>query len=302
MSDQTQNVLNHSHQEPDADFHSSKFELPKTPEIKVVNEEVVPKLRPNFTKHELRNAQLPKRIAKEIRLEKYRILFVNLAASVMLIVSIFFLLAYFVAIPVHNETRNVTTKWLIDTNYIPHPALMFILLAVGLVLFIFSWIEYGHVITSVNRYKTDILMNIESVPYFLIKSYRSAVARIIYINWACIATYVLTGITIGILFTISAINHSMKLYGEKNICYVILGSVAAFHVVALILIHYHKGSLNSYYGKDLISLEEQKQITKTANKRCVIVLFVFLAVVLVFIVVPWMLIRKRKGLKPVPFI
>jgi hypothetical protein len=34
----------------------------------------------------------------------------------------------------------------------------------------------------------------------------------------------------------------------------------------------------------------------------VIVLFVFLAVVLVFIVVPWMLIRKRKGLKPVPFI
>jgi hypothetical protein len=27
-----------------------------------------------------------------------------------------------------------------------------------------------------------------------------------------------------------------------------------------------------------------------------------LAIILVFIVVPWMLIRKRKGLKPVPFI
>jgi len=302
MADQTQNVLNHAHQVHDGDFQTPKFEIPKTPEVKVINEQVVEKLRPNFSKAELRNAQLPKRIAKEIRLEKYRILFVNLASSVMLIVSIFFLLAYFVAVPVHNEARNVTTKWLIDTNYIPHPALMFVLLAIGLVLFIFSWIDYGHVITSVNRYKTDILMNIESVPYFLIKSYRSAVARVIYINWACIATYILTGITIGILFAISAINPAMKLYGEKNICYVILGSVAAFHIVALILIHYHKGSLNSYYGKDLISLEEQKQITKTANKRCVIVLFVFLAIILVFIVVPWMLIRKRKGLKPVPFI
>jgi len=109
MADQTQNVLNHS-QQREPDFQASSFNIPKTPEIKVVQEEVVQKLRPNFTKEELRNAQLPKRIAKEIRLEKYRILFVNLASSVMLIVAIFFLLAYFVAIPVHNEARNVTTK------------------------------------------------------------------------------------------------------------------------------------------------------------------------------------------------
>jgi hypothetical protein len=31
-------------------------------------------------------------------------------------------------------------------------------------------------------------------------------------------------------------------------------------------------------------------------------LIIVLSIILLFIVIPWMLVRKRKGLKPIPFI
>jgi len=225
----------------------------------------------------------------------------NLLGTSLLIVSGFFILAWFLATEEFDPINNIYTKWLVPVNSLPLPGFMFVLLAIGLILFIISLIEYAHIIGSVNRYKGDILMKVESVPFFLIKSYRAIVARSIYINWICGSIYVGTAITIGILFAISGIKPELAMTTEKNISYTILGLSFAFHVASLILIKYHKGNLNSFYGKDLISLDEQREIRKAANKRCLITFCVIVAVILVFGVIPWMLIRKKKGLKPIPF-
>jgi len=283
------------------DKHKSVAKKPISLNRTVEKEVSEDKLRPNFSKAELETAVLPKRIAKEIRLEKYRILIMNLLGTGLLIASTFFILAWFLAEEEYDPVNGIMTKWLVPTDSLPNPGFMFVLLAIGLILFIISLIEYAHIIGSVNRYKADILMKVESVPYFLIKSYRAIVARSIYINWICGSIYVGTGITIGILFAISGIKPEMAMTTEKNISYTILGLSLAFHIGSLILIKFHKGNLNSFYGKDLISLDEQREIRKVANKRCLITFCVIVGIILVLGVIPWMLVRKKKGLKPIPF-
>jgi hypothetical protein len=98
--------------------------------------------------------------------------------------------------------------------------------------------------------------------------------------------YVASAISIGIMFAISAIKPEMLLITEKNITYALLGITFGFQLISLLVIKYRKGNLNAFYGKDLVNLEEQRLIKKTANRRCLFTLIIVLSIILLFIVIP----------------
>lgn len=253
-------------------------------------------LRPNFTKKELENVEIPDQIAKEIRWEKLRVAGLMLLGMIGLGVSLFFVLVHFLA-PVVDSTQIK-----IPTRFIPHPAFMFILMIVSVIFFTFGLIDYGHLKIDVRIYKSDLLMGVEKVPYFLIRNYKSLVARPIYMNWLAFNIYVFGAIIIGIFYIIKAASkNKIPMNTEIIIMIAILGVTLLIHIISLFFTRARKGNLNAYYGYEIIPFDQVKDIRKRANRLCLTIFFIFLAIILFAVVIPLLIVRRSKGKKVIPF-
>jgi hypothetical protein len=253
-------------------------------------------LRPNFTKKELANVELPDQIAKEIRWEKLRVVGLMMLGIIGLTLGLFFVLVHYLA-PVVDQTQLK-----IPLEFIPHPAPMFILLAFALLFFAFGFIDYGHLRIDVKAYKGDLLMGIEKIPYFLIRNYKALIARPIYMNWIAFNIYVFGAIVIGIFYIIKAASKgSVPMSTEIIIMICILASTLLIHLLSLFLTRFRKGNINAYYGYEIIPFDQVKDIRKRTNRTCLTIFFIFLALILFVIVIPWLLISKSKNQKVITF-
>lgn len=253
-------------------------------------------VKPNYTKAELDTVDMDDRIAHEIRAQKYRIFIVSFISFLMMIVAVFFIACYYGATIGHNG-RGEPTKWLIPTKNVPVPGAMIPLLVVGLAIFILAMIEYFNLLTNVRSYKGDILANRGGTPYFLIKSYKSLVARVIYANWLAITCYVLEGVIIAIFWGLKAtvFKHTAgKFNTELIIMYILAGITFVLHMFVLLTARYRKGNLTAVNNAPIISDDEQRKIKRHANWVCFIIFIVIVAIIFFIAAIVWLILRKRK--------
>lgn len=261
------------------------------------NQNQTKKMKPNFSKTELKAAEIPKEIAKEIRGEKWRTVGLLTIGTLFLGVALFFLL-FFYLVP---ETDGL--KWKIPVQFIPHPAPMIIMAVFGLLFFLWGFIDYRHLAIDVKHYKGDILMGHERVPYFILRNYKALLSRPIYLNWAAFNIYFWGGVTIGIFYLIRTITkNKLMMNTEIIIMLAILVSTLVIQIFSLFKNRARKGRICAYYGYELVAPDVEMNIKKRANRRCLVVFFIALSIILFAIILPWMLIRKNNGKKIIPFI
>ncbi|WP_051636037.1 MSC_0882 family membrane protein [Mesoplasma photuris] len=257
--------------------------------------------KPNFDKKELDSVKIPREIAKEIKLEKFRIFGISLVAFICLSVSLFFVILSYTA----KDGKNFLN---IDPKYVPSPIGMFFLMGFGIVILALAMIDFSHIVKDVKKYKSDLIMGVETIPYFIRRNYKSLITRPIYTNWTAFFIYIFGGASIGITYAINTlnINDTNVLFGKLNTEIIIMIAIEIItlimHVGSLILVRYRKGNINTYYGYEPIEIEEAKDLRKRASRTCIILFFGFLAIVLFFIIIPYMIVRKKKGKSIIPFI
>lgn len=251
--------------------------------------------RPNFSKVQLANVEIPYQISKEIRAEKFRLFNIILINILFFTVGLTFTLIHFLA-PIENESQLK-----IPLKFIPHPAFSIILAIVGLIFGLIATIDQINLKVDLRSYKSDLLMKIEKIPYFLIKNYRNLLVRPIYLNWLAAITYSGLGITIGIFYIIRAASKgSVKLETELIIMFCLLGLMFFIQVVTLIQTRASKGRITSYYGYEIVPFDEAKALKKTANRRCLVLFLILLTLTLFVVVIPYLILRRSKGKRIIP--
>lgn len=255
-------------------------------------------LQANYTRQEINNVDIPVKIGREIRAQKYRIFIVSFISFLMMVVGVFFIACYYGAKKVASpSSASGFTKWLIPSNNVPVPGAMFPLLIVGLLIFTLAMIEYANLLTNVRAYKIELLRQNDTQPYFLIKTYKSLIARVVYANWLAISLYVIEGVIIGIFWGVREI-HEPSVYmhfgTELIIMYILAGVTFALHMFTLLTARYRKGNINSFFNTQVVSTDEAHKISSHANKICLICFIVLLAVIFFCIAIPWLIIRRKK--------
>lgn len=254
-------------------------------------------LRPNFSNTQINNVEIPNQIAKEIRGEKWRIMGLVFLGTLFMFSGLFFTLLHFLA-PVVNDAQLK-----IPLTVIPHPALMIILATVGLVFFLVGWVDFFNLKIGVRNYRSDILMGVESIPYFLIKNYKSLSVRLIYLNWISFNVYIFGGIIIGIFYAIrSGTKGAKPMNTEIIIMFIILVLTLFYQITTLINVRSRKGRICAYYGFEIVPPEQIADVRKRANRLCLIIFLIFLIALFLIIFIPWMIIRKNKNKSLIPFL
>ncbi|AVP49218.1 MSC_0882 family membrane protein [Williamsoniiplasma luminosum] len=261
------------------------------------NQPIHNQTRPNFTKKQLENAEIPNQIAKEIRLQKLSLTGIIFIGFVLLFISAFFVLVHYLA-PIVNDSQLK-----IPLKFIPHPAVMIILMIFSLLFFLIGLIDFNHLRIGLKSYKTDLLMGVEKIPYFLVRNYKALVARPIYMNWISFSIYLWGGIIIGIFFIIkTATKDNPSMNTEIIIMISILASTLFIHIISLFFTRARKGNISAYYGYEIVPFDQVKDIRKRTNRICMVIFFVFLTLVLFIVIIPWMIVRKNKNKPIIPFI
>lgn len=248
---------------------------------------------------------LPTQIAREVKSEKLRVLILMLIGIVGIIICSIFIAAFY-SIKNNNFERFAG----FSLNNIPHPLVSIFLLIISVMCFFIGATDYSLLYSNVKKYEKDLAMGHETVPYFITRNYKNIISRGVYITWLSFATYILGGISLGILYGIQGLylnNHTDVSFlfwkiatigdcsGDITINIIVLIFVLAVHIINIIWSRSRKNNVISYYGQPIISSEEEKMIKKRANKICIIITCIISAVVLFAIVVPWIIIRRRRG-------
>lgn len=247
-------------------------------------------LVPEFSKKELEAVNISKRIAKEIKMEKYKIAFLMFASIICTTISTFFIALNYIKL---EDGQNFLK---IDANLIPSPEIMITVLVLSLMVIIKALIDLNHILIDVKRYKSDLLMGRERIPFFIIKSYKKIVKRHIYLNWICFGIYLYGGLTTLILFLVNK-SDKVQLDSEIIIFIIILSLTAVIQIFSLVFNYSRKGNIDSFYGYEIIAIDQQLALKKSANKFCMLIFFTILAIVLFVVFIPYFVIRKKSDKK-----
>ncbi|AGR40990.1 MSC_0882 family membrane protein [Spiroplasma taiwanense] len=252
---------------------------------------------------------IPKPISKEIRSEKFRLFFMFIFGTVGIITSSLMLAVYYKTVGTENKIIGL------DYTSVMYPFFSILLLIIAIAFFGVSLTDYTLLYSNVKKYERELLLGNESVPYFITRNYRSLISRAVYLNWFSFSFYIISAIILGCLYGLQAqhetgnteiyilfwkIGELKSLESEITITIIILFTVLAIHVANIVTSRSRKNNIISYYGYEVIPQQEIKEIKKRANKICLIIFFVTLAIILFLIVIPWLIIRKKRGqsLKP----
>ncbi|AVN64421.1 MULTISPECIES: MSC_0882 family membrane protein [Mesoplasma] len=247
-------------------------------------------ITPEFSKKELEAVTVNKRIAKEIKMEKYKIAFLMFTSIICSIVSAFFIALNYIKL---QDGENFLR---IDPKLIPSAAIMITILILSSIVMVIALIDLRHIMIDVKGYKSDLLMGKERIPFFIIKSYKKIVKRHIYLNWTCFGIYLYGGLTTLILFLVNK-SDKVSLDSEIMIFIVILSLTAIIQIFSLIFNYSRKGNIDSFYGYEIVGVPEQIALKKSANKFCMLIFFTILAIVLFVIFIPYFIMRKKSDKK-----
>ncbi|AVN62387.1 MSC_0882 family membrane protein [Mesoplasma coleopterae] len=247
-------------------------------------------IAPEFTKKELEAVNVNKRIAKEIKMEKYKIAFLMFTSIICALVSAFFIALNYIKL---QDGQNFLK---IKPELIPSAAIMISILILSLIVMVIALIDLRHILIDVKGYKTDLLMGRERIPFFIIKSYKKIVKRHIYLNWTCFGIYLYGGLTTLILFLVNK-SDKVSLDSEIMIFIIVLSLTAVIQIFSLMFNYSRKGNIDSFYGYEIIPLDQQIALKKAANKFCMLVFFTILAIVLFVIFIPYFIMRKKSDKK-----
>lgn len=247
-------------------------------------------LVPEFSKKELEAVNISKRIAKEIKMEKYKIAFLMFASTVCILVSAFFIALNYIKL---EDGKNFLK---IDPKLVPSVWIMISILVLSSIVMIKALIDLNHILIDVKRYKSELLMGRERIPFFITKSYKKIVKRHIYLNWTCFGIYLYGGLTTLILFLVNK-SDKVQLDSEIMIFIVILSLTAIIQIISLVFNYSRKGNIDSFYGYEIIPIDQQIVLKKSANKFCMLIFFTILAIVLFVIFIPYFIMRKKSDKK-----
>ena len=254
---------------------------------------------------------IPTAIGREIRSEKLRIFALFLLGTIGIIVTSFMLAIYYKTIGVKDS------KWL-GFNYekVMYPFFSIFFLIISICFFGISTSDYTLLHSNVKKYEQGLLYGIEKVPYFITRNYRSLLSRSIYINWIAFSTYICGSISLGILYGFQAMHDSDKplhfffweigkvtksFSSDITVNIIVLLVMLSAHILNIITSRSRKNNIISYYGYEIIPQQEITKIKKRANRRCLIIFCVTMALILFVIVIPWLIFRKKKGLSLKPW-
>ncbi|QGS51777.1 MSC_0882 family membrane protein [Spiroplasma tabanidicola] len=254
---------------------------------------------------------IPNEIAKEIRAEKLR-------NALLFLIGLTGIIATSLMLAIYYKTSNQNEKWLIfSRKHTIYPFFSIFLLLISTCFFFMSVTDYTLLTSNVKKYERDLLNGREIVPYFITRNYRSIIARSVYINWIGFSTYIVGAICLGILYGLQALykEHpdepitiffwkigTMKSFESDIIVnIVVLMSVFGVHILNIITSRSRKNNIISYYGYEIIPQHEINAIRKKANKICLIIFIVVCCIILFAILIPWLVIRKKKGLSWKPW-
>ncbi|PPE06303.1 MSC_0882 family membrane protein [Mesoplasma corruscae] len=248
---------------------------------------------PDFSKEELDSVEIHSSIAKEIRMEKYKLTLSILLSIIVLFLSTFFLALYF-------ATKDVALG--INKSSMPHPGITITGIALPIIVIIVNLIRLSHLTSDIKRYRAELIMGRERIPLFLLNTYKKIIKNYIYLNWICITIYLYSSIIAGVLFGINQAIKSPNINTTVIICLVILGVTIVFHILALIFNYKRKGNIDAYYGYEIVTIEQQLLLRKEANKFCMIFFFTILLIIGFVITIPILLVRKKQNKKLLWFI
>ncbi|ASP28511.1 hypothetical protein SCORR_v1c07390 [Spiroplasma corruscae] len=264
----------------------------------------------NSYKKRLKEASIiPKEIGREIRSEKLRVFILFMVGSIGIIITSLMLAIYY------KTDENISKFIGVQKEKVMYPFFSILLLIISVGFFGVSLTDFTLLFSNVRKYERDLIMGNESIPYFITRNYKALISRAIYINWICFSTYIFGSIILGILYSLQSqagktayilfwdIGTLKTLQSEITVNIIILLVALLVHVFNIITTRNRKNNIISYYGYEIIPEQEIKNIKKRANKICIIIFCVVMLLLLFLILIPWLIIRRKRGqsLKPWKF-
>ncbi|QHX36537.1 MSC_0882 family membrane protein [Spiroplasma sp. BIUS-1] len=249
---------------------------------------------------------IPREIGKEIRSEKLRIFLVFLIGAVGIITASLMLAIYY-------KAGSAGTYIGIKREQVMYPFFSILMLIVAIGFFGTSLTDFGFLYSNVKKYERELMVGKEAVPYFITRNYRSLISRSVYVNWVSFCIYIFGAITLGIMYGLQSqisegeqetpiyflfwqIGKLKRLDSEIQTNIIVLFVTLIAHVLNIVTTRTRKNNIIGYYGYEIIPQQEIKEIRRKANKVCMIIFFTAMAILLFVIVIPWLIIRKKRGL------
>ncbi|ARU91967.1 hypothetical protein SCLARK_001450 [Spiroplasma clarkii] len=251
---------------------------------------------------------IEKPMVREIRSEKFRNIFLMFAGIIGIVATSLMLAVYYNA----NEA-GVFMGIKKESVMYPFASIFFLLLAIAC----FGWAttDLALLTNGVSKFLYEQKSGYETIPYFIIRNYKNMIAREVYVNWIAFATYIVGSICLGILYFLQGqyqgsidrgvlpevkfffwtIGTLKSFKTDITINIIILFAMFGFHIFNVVSTRSRKNNIAGYYNHEPISPTEIREIKKRANRTCLIIMLVILALILIAIIIPWLIIRKKQG-------
>ncbi|WP_339022416.1 MSC_0882 family membrane protein [Spiroplasma endosymbiont of Crioceris asparagi] len=250
------------------------------------------------------NIEIPLQIGREIRAEKMRLFLWLVVGSVGLIFSALMLVGYY-------RTWQQGEIWLgFKKADVVYPVFTIPLTIISIGVILMSLFDFSFLFANVRKYQIGIFSGNETIPYFITKNYRAFIKREVYVTWLAFSIYFIGSIILMILYGMQSRYEagsdvyfffwklgSLKSFSTEiaiNIA-ILIGTLVG-HVGNIVWTKMRKNNIISYYGYEILPSEEIRYIKKRTNRICLITWLIIIAVLLFIIVIPWLLLRRKRGL------
>lgn len=256
---------------------------------------------------------LEKPMAKEIRSEKFRNIILMFAGIAGIVITSI-MLAVFYKAPEGGQFMGIKR----ESVMYPFPSIFFLMISVACL----GWAttDLALLTNGVSKFVHQLNTGNETVPYFITRNYKNMISREVYINWIAFATYIVGAICLGFLYFLQGqyqnsidrgVSPEVKFFfwtigtlksfkTDITINIIVLFAMFAFHIFNIVSTRSRKNNIAGYYNYEPIAANEIKDIKKRANRICLIIMLVIVAIILFAIIIPWLIVRKKQGksLKP----
>ena len=262
----------------------------------------------NRLSREHANKLMPLEIAREIKSEKIRTLIMILVGFAGTVTTSIFIALYFIS---HKQGLDEILG--VKKQYIPHPFLTITLLLVSLGSLFAGIFDLSRVKIEANNYLANLNRGNHTIPHFLIDNYKKMTVRSIVLNWIAFPTYFFGGIILGILYGFQQHTGEHFMFGfwswgivedltaAITITIIILIAMLGIHIANIVLTKKRKSNIIGYYGYEIVKPEELAALKKKTNRICLIIFIIFLIILTLAISIPWLIARRKRHGKGIPF-
>lgn len=233
--------------------------------------------------------KIPKALSFEIRIEKIKQLMMSLLSLIVIVISSTFIGFYFSKL---------------NLKYIPHPVLTIPLLIFSLMILAVNLVDFVSLKKEVNLYIEKTLKGSLMPPNFIVRNYRKIHGRLIIFNWLFTFCYIVLGLITLIMYLISGQKLTFlvqswtvivpNLETEAVTLSIVLAILFFIHMMNFVFFKKRKTNIISYYGYEIINPTDLEVYKKKINRICMIITISFLAIIFFAIVIPILVIRRRK--------